>query len=590
MTRPSSAPTWAGALAGIVAAGCGIAVGELVAGVDARLRGPIAAVGDRVIDTVPAPVKTWAIDTFGTNDKAVLLTGVTVLLAVFAAVVGVIALRRSLRAGLIGVGLFAGIGVLASLGRGGTGWARPVPPIVAGLVAGWVLVLLTRRAAQTWPAPTTDAASPDTEHAAAPPPADAPPPIAAGPPTPAAQPTSAEQPTAAEQPTGAEPPTAEPMIVPGAGTDRRRFLRLTAGLAGAAVAAGGVGRWLQSRAVAVAERLEVVLPRAARPLPPVPAGVQARGAAPFITPNADFYRIDTALVVPRVSHDGWTLGVVGRVRRPLTLTYAELLDRPMVEADITISCVSNEVGGDLIGTARWLGCRLDDLLDEAGIDPSADQVVGRSVDGFTAGFPTALLDGRPALVAVGMNGEPLPIDHGYPARLIVPGVYGYVSATKWLAEIELTRFDEFDAYWIPRGWSQRAPIKTQSRIDTPHDGAAVAVGEGRAIAGVAWAMDRRISAVEVRISPPDQDAGAAAGTESDPAGSAEGEWQPAVLADELNDTTWRQWHLPWTPARAGRYTISVRATDGTGATQPEERTDVVPDGATGWHTITVTAA
>ncbi len=572
MTRPSSAPTWAGALAGIVAAGCGIAVGELVAGVDARLRGPIAAVGDRVIDTVPAPVKTWAIDTFGTNDKAVLLTGVTVLLAVFAVVVGVIALRRSLRAGLVGVGLFAGIGVLASLGRGGTGWARPVPPIVAGLVAGWVLVLLTRRAAQTWPAPTTDAASPDPEHV------DAPQPMAAGPPTPAARPTGAEQ------------PTTEPMTVPAAGTDRRRFLRLTAGLAGAAVAAGGVGRWLQSRAVAVAERLEVVLPRAARPLPPVPAGVQARGAAPFITPNADFYRIDTALVVPQVSHDGWTLGVTGRVRHPLTLTYAELLDRPMVEADITISCVSNEVGGDLIGTARWLGCRLDELLDEAGIDPSADQVVGRSVDGFTAGFPTALLDGRPALVAVGMNGEPLPIDHGYPARLIVPGVYGYVSATKWLAEIELTRFDEFDAYWIPRGWSQRAPIKTQSRIDTPHDGAAVTVGERRAIAGVAWAMDRRISAVEVRISPPDRDAGAAAGTESDPAGSAEGEWQPAVLADELNDTTWRQWHLPWTPARAGRYTISVRATDGTGATQPEERTDVAPDGATGWHTITVTAA
>src|SRR5690606_13157665 len=211
VTRPSSAPTWAGALAGIVAAGCGIAVGELVAGVDARLRGPIAAVGDRVIDTVPAPVKTWAIDTFGTNDKAVLLTGVTVLLAVFAVVVGVIALRRSLRAGLVGVGLFAGIGVLASLGRGGTGWARPVPPIVAGLVAGWVLVLLTRRAAQTWPAPTTDAASPDPEHV------DAPQPMAAGPPTPAARPTGAEQ------------PTTEPMTVPAAGTDRRRFLRLTAG-------------------------------------------------------------------------------------------------------------------------------------------------------------------------------------------------------------------------------------------------------------------------------------------------------------------------------------------------------------------------
>jgi len=532
----SAVPLWVGAVTGVVAAAAGIAAGELVAGVDERLRGPIAAVGDRVIDVTPTAVRSWAIDTFGTSDKVVLLSGVVILLAVAAAAIGIVATRRSITAGLVGVGAFTVVGVLASLGRGGTGWARPVPPLVAGAVAGWVLVVLARSAAAAWD--------------------DMP-----GRPAEVAEPASATDPV---QVSGTGLP-----LVPGAGADRRRFLQLGAGIVGAAVVAGGVGRWLQQRGVAVAERLKVVLPRPTRPLPAVPATVHARGAVPFITPNDDFYRIDTALVVPRVSTDGWHLEVMGRVDKPVTLTYAELLDRPMVEADITISCVSNEVGGDLIGTARWLGCRLDDLLDEAGVDPSADQVVGRSVDGFTAGFPTALLDGRPALVAVGMNGDPLPIDHGYPARLIVPGVYGYVSATKWLRQIELTRFDEFDAYWIPRGWSRLGPIKTQSRIDTPRQGKVLTAGQSTAIAGVAWAMDRRISKVEVRIG-------------------TDGEWQEATLADELNDTTWRQWHLAWTPG-VGEHTITVRATDGEGVTQPEERSDVAPDGATGWHTIRVRA-
>jgi len=530
----SAVPLWVGAVSGVVAAAAGIASGELVAGVDERLRGPIAAVGDRVIDVTPTAVRSWAIDTFGTSDKAILLAGVVVLLTLAAAAIGVVATRRSITAGLVGVGAFTVVGVLTSLGRGGSGWARPAPPLVAGAVAGWVLVVLARSAAAAW------GDRPD-------------------PPPEAVEPASAIGPV--------QVPGAGSSLVPGAGADRRRFLQLGAGIAVAAVVAGGVGRWLQQRGVAVAERLRVVLPRPTRPLPAIPSTVHARGAVPFITPNDDFYRIDTALVVPRVSADGWHLEVTGRVDNPITLTYAELLDRPMIEADITISCVSNEVGGDLIGTARWLGCRLDDLLDEAGIDPSADQVVGRSVDGFTAGFPTALLDGRPALVAVGMNGEPLPIDHGYPARLVVPGVYGYVSATKWLRQIELTRFDEFDAYWIPRGWSRLGPIKTQSRIDTPTQGRVLAAGQPVAVAGVAWAMDRRISKVEVRIG-------------------SDGEWQEATLADELNDTTWRQWHRLWSPER-GEHTITVRATDGDGVTQPEERSDVAPDGATGWHTIRV---
>jgi DMSO/TMAO reductase YedYZ molybdopterin-dependent catalytic subunit len=259
---------------------------------------------------------------------------------------------------------------------------------------------------------------------------------------------------------------------------------------------------------------------------------------------------------------------MGQVSTPITLSYEELLDRPMIEADITIACVSNEVGGDLIGTARWLGCRLDDLLKEAGVSATADQIVGRSVDGFTAGFPTALLDGRDALVAVGMNGEPLPTKHGFPARLIVPGVYGYVSATKWLSQIELTTFEEFEGYWIPRGWSAEGPIKTQSRIDTPRNGARVKAGSKVPIAGVAWAPIRGISKVEVRID--------------------NGEWQEATLGQEYQKTTWRQWKLDWTPS-SGEHKIAVRATDGDGETQTDQIAPVAPDGATGWHTITVYA-
>jgi hypothetical protein len=237
----------------------------------------------------------------------------------------------------------------------------------------------------------------------------------------------------------------------------------------------------------------------------------------------------------------------------------------MIEADVTLACVSNEVGGDLVGTARWLGCRLDDLLDEAGIPTGADQVVGTSVDGFTAGFPTAVLDGRDAIVAVGMNGEPLPIVNGFPARLVVPGLYGYVSATKWLSRIELTTFEEFQGYWIPRGWAVEGPIKTQSRIDTPSAGSSVPAGT-TAVAGVAWAPNVGIEAVEVRVD--------------------DGPWQEARLGTAYVDTTWRQWVWEW-EATPGEHRLQVRATDGDGITQTEERTQVAPDGASGWHTIDV---
>jgi DMSO/TMAO reductase YedYZ molybdopterin-dependent catalytic subunit len=255
------------------------------------------------------------------------------------------------------------------------------------------------------------------------------------------------------------------------------------------------------------------------------------------------------------------------VRTPITLTWADLLKRPMVERYITLSCVSNEVGGYLIGNARWLGVPIQDLLDEVGPDDGADQVVSRSVDGFTAGTPTkALRDGRDAMIAIAMNGEPLPIEHGFPARMVVPGLYGYVSATKWLAELELTTFADFDAYWIPRGWAQLAPIKTESRIDKPRAGTMVS-GQ-TVIAGVAWAPHRGIAKVEVRVD--------------------EGTWQPATLAAVASVDTWRLWSLPW-HATPGDHTLSVRATDNAGETQTEAIADPAPDGATGWHTVRVTA-
>jgi DMSO/TMAO reductase YedYZ molybdopterin-dependent catalytic subunit len=313
-----------------------------------------------------------------------------------------------------------------------------------------------------------------------------------------------------------------------------------------------------------------VLPAAVEPLPPVPKAATAPvlGMTPFFTPNDSFYRIDTAIFVPRVDVKSWQLDITGLVRRPLSFTYDDLLRRDLVEADCTLMCVSNEVGGDLIGTARWLGVPLRELLDEAGVQPAGTQLVGVSVDGFTAGFPTKLaMDGRNALVAVGMNGEPLPFAHGYPARLVVPGIYGYVSATKWLRRIHLERWEDFDGYWIPRGWSKEAPIKTGSRIDVPRRGRRVPVGP-TAIAGVAWAQHRGISKVEVQVD--------------------DGPWREATLAAADGVDTWRQWHLNWR-ATEGQHQLRVRATDGRGVLQAEEHTVPAPDGATGWHTVWLTA-
>ncbi|MFE4553191.1 molybdopterin-dependent oxidoreductase, partial [Streptomyces sp. NPDC056785] len=326
---------------------------------------------------------------------------------------------------------------------------------------------------------------------------------------------------------------------------------------------------------AVAARDQVILPAPGSPATPVPgrAGLRIPGVGPFLTPTEDFYRVDTALVVPRIDATTWRLRLHGKgVTRPVSLSFEDLLRRELIERDITLTCVSNEVGGPYVGNARWIGVRLADLLAECGVTPPskggpADQLVARSVDGMTIGSPVDdVMDGRDALLAVGMNGRPLPFEHGFPVRMVVPGLYGYVSACKWIQDIELTTFDAYDPYWVKRDWARRAPVKTQSRIDTPKPFARPRAGTVM-VAGVAWAQHRGVRGVEVRVD--------------------DGPWQRARLAAEDTVDTWRQWSFPWEATKGG-HTLTVRATDGTGQVQTALRTRTVPDGASGRHSVVVT--
>lgn len=506
----------AGAAAGLVAAAVGLGAAELVAATSPVFQSPVLDVGDRVIDGVPNSVKTLAIDWFGTGDKRALLIGIGALLTVYAAVLGVVAVGRHWRTATAGVGMFGLLGAWASqTTRRAAPFVAVLPSLAGALLTGLAL----------WQLRAMFAVHDDE-------------PIV-------------EQQSIAE-------------LVP---NDRRRFIAALGIGAVVAAAAGASGRKLSTRTNASASRAKLAVPRAAAPLPAAPGDIASGvpGTVPFFTPNAAFYRIDTALTVPQVPVEGWTLRVGGMVRNPLELTFSDLTRRGLVESDITLTCVSNEVGGKLMSTARWLGVRLDELLDEAGVDPHADQVVGKSVDGYTCGFPTAALDGRDALVAIGMNGELLPVAHGFPARLIVPGLYGYVSATKWLSSIELTRFDRFEQYWVKRGWVDDAPIKVQSRIETPRSLSTVAHGTV-AVAGSAWAQTRGIERVELSIDG--------------------GPWMETKLAAELNASTWRQWSHEW-EAQPGRHTISVRATEKNGPIQTADRSEPFPSGATGQHQIVV---
>ncbi|MFT4128145.1 MAG: molybdopterin-dependent oxidoreductase, partial [Gordonia sp. (in: high G+C Gram-positive bacteria)] len=319
----------------------------------------------------------------------------------------------------------------------------------------------------------------------------------------------------------------------------------------------------------VADRGRLLLPRAADPAPPVPPGadIGVDGATSFLTDNDSFYRIDTALQVPSLTAADWQLRVHGMVDEEFTLSWEELLAMPMTERLVTLTCVSNEVGGDLVGNARWLGVRMADILDRAGVTPGANMLLSTSSDGWTAGTPvSAITDNRDALLAIGMNGEPLPVEHGYPVRQVIPGLYGYVSATKWVVDWELTTFSRAQAYWTERGWSATGPIKIASRIDRPISGATFDVGEV-VLAGTAWAQHTGIATVEIRVD--------------------DGGWEPATLADDYSDDTWRQWKFAW-HATAGTHRVACRATSKDGVVQTEAIADPVPNGATGLHTRSYT--
>ena len=503
-----------------------MSVGHAVAGLVEPTASPVLAVGSVVIDATPTAVKTWAIEAFGTADKPVLIASVALVTAALAALAGVASARRP----WLGLTLIAGLGLLATV-AGHLAVGRSSMAILPGLAATVAGVGLLSWLTGLFPSRT------DTH----------------------AKPRPTERPTDhVAEPGG---PTLE-----GAGTDRRGFMLGALGVVAGSAVLGGIGQTL-SRPIRVART--IALPRPSAPLGPLPADLAAEvsGMSPLRTPTADFYRIDTALTLPRVDLEDWRLRIDGEVDNPYELTFDELLAMPLIERDITLNCVSNEVGGPYIGSTRWLGVRTADLLREAGVRPTADQILSRSVDGMTISTPVeALTDGREAIVAVAMDGEPLPQRNGFPARLVTPGLYGYVGATKWLERLTATTYAAERAYWTERGWAERAEVKTQARIDTPSSVRPVTSGD-TVIGGVAWAQGRGIERVEVRVD--------------------DGAWTDATLGGDVGIDYWRQWYLPW-EATSGRHTITVRATDGTGTVQTEERADVVPDGASGWHSVTVT--
>lgn len=493
---------------------------------------PIVAVGEAFIDLTPSWLREFAIRTFGSSDKLALIVGIVVVLGLAAATTGVLA-RRRLSFGLAGVAVLGGTGAAATI-------ARPEAPVVdvvsllMGAILGALALMLLTRAAEGDDAQAGAGSTPD--------------------------PASPGQRTRA--------PT-----VPGPArsiVDRRRFLAAGTGVAALVVTSGLAGRLFTGiRAHVAASRAAIRLPEPASAAAPVPARADlgVPHVPPFFTPNGGFYRVDTRLTVPQITTDDWRLRVHGMVEREIVLTFDDLLRRPLIERDITLACVSNEVGGPLVGNARWLGAPLADLLREAGVKPGANEILSRAAEGWTCGTPTAVvMDGREAMLAVAMNGKPLPLAHGFPVRMVVPGLYGFVSATKWVVDLTLTRFEDARPYWARRGWALRAPVKTMSRIDNPRPGTALPVGRV-AVAGVVWAQHRGIKRVEVRVD--------------------NGQWHEARLAPVPSVDTWRQWVHIW-DATPGGHQLQVRATDGTGRTQPEKRTPKYPDGATGWHSIDVT--
>lgn len=481
------------ALTGLLALAAALAAGHLTAAFVGLPASPYLAVGDAAVDLTPSWLKDFAIQTFGTNDKLVLLTGMAVVLMATAAAAG-LASRTTPTPGTAVIAVFGVIGIAAVITRPDVGQLSVLAPIAAMAAGLYTFRYLHKEA---------------------------------------------------EEPTG-----------------RRDFL-ITAGLAITAAAAGqlfGTKTNVEASRAAVGD----LTPKTkAPPLPPTPDFAH-NGTPTFITSAKDFYRIDTALTIPRIRAEDWTLKVRGMVDNPLTLTFEDIRTRDLVEETITLTCVSNEIGGPYISTANFTGIKIGDVLREAGVRPGADQLLSTSDDGFTAGSPLDyVLDN--GLIAIAMNGEPLPAEHGFPARLVVPGLYGYVSATKWVTDLNVTTFEKEQGYWIPRGWATKAPIKTSSRIDHPRPVAKT--GRRTVIAGTAWAQPRGVRKVEVRIDG--------------------GPWKDAELADDVNDSTWRMWKLEVSLDK-GSHTAECRATDKSGYTQDQARLDPVPDGATGWHSVTFT--
>ncbi|MFT5202637.1 MAG: DMSO/TMAO reductase YedYZ molybdopterin-dependent catalytic subunit [Candidatus Aldehydirespiratoraceae bacterium] len=523
-------PRWYGALAGALAAAVALIFGEVVESISDTIPGLVLGMGEWILDITPGDVAEQSIENLGTSGKSSLIPGITVTALILGAVLGDFSKRVSMRIGVIGFGVFGVLG-------GFTTARNPQSPalaswfwalVAAGLGAGTLVLVLSRLHRPTRLATTFE--DPRDKRAT-----------------------------------------------------RRAFLGWSAGVSAVAVAGVGIARGAEGESAAEAARgaldfsgltgegtgtsttisplVDSMTPGSFDNIP---------GIGTYITPNNTFYRIDTALSVPQVDPDSWSLSFTGMVDNPYTLTFDEILDMEPEEHIVTLSCVSNEVGGGLVGTANWLGVPITKLLERAGVQDGATQFVGRSVDDWTAGFPTDLLDdGRTALLAVGMNGEPLPIIHGFPARLVVGGIYGYVSAVKWIEEIHLTTLEDFNGYWITRGWSKDGPMKTMSRIDVPQHRSTINAGL-TAIAGIAWSPPRGIQAVEISINEND-------------------DWNECEIAAPGSDETWVQWKTDW-EAPPGDHILRVRAVDGAGELQPLGPKAVAPDGAEGWHAIRVTVA
>ncbi|MEQ8840146.1 MAG: molybdopterin-dependent oxidoreductase [Acidimicrobiales bacterium] len=521
-------PRWYGALAGAIAAAIALVFGQLVASFNDDIPGLVLGMGEWILDITPGDVATESIDTLGSGGKSALLPGIAITALVIGAVLGDLSKRVSSHIGTAGFVVFGLLG-------GFTGARNPQSPAVASWV--WAAVAAALGIA--------------TLHFLL---------------------------ARMHRPTRLASFREDPRQK---SATRRAFLSWSAGAGAVAVTGYGIASRVGGQSAAEVARdgldfSELSSTTTAAPLadaaplaaPVTPGSFDTvPGIASFVTPNDTFYRIDTALSVPQVDPDSWSLSFTGMVDDPYRLTFDEILAMPELdEHTVTLSCVSNEVGGGLVGTATWLGVPLRSLLDRAGVHDGASQIVGRSVDDWTAGFPlSALDDDRTAILAVGMNGEPLPIIHGFPARLVVAGLYGYVSATKWIEEINLTTWDAFDGYWISRGWSKEGPIKTMSRIDVPRHRDSITAG-ATTVAGVAWSPPRGIRAVELSID--------------------DGEWRECEIAAPGSDETWVQWKTDWS-AEAGDHVLRVRAVDGDGELQPVGPARVDPDGAEGWHAIQV---